>query len=189
MQTILFFGDSLTAGYGLRSASDESLPALIQQKIHAAGMTAKVVNAGISGDTTSGGLARIDRVLNQPVDIFVLELGINDAFRNISPQISLKNLQAIIDKVKAKYPKVKLALLGMEIPIFLRGDLAEEFRAIFRQLAAVNNMAFVPFMLSGVAGKKHLNLADRLHPSAEGYKIIADNVWPVIKSLVLSNES
>ncbi|HEY0244036.1 MAG TPA: arylesterase [Mucilaginibacter sp.] len=186
MQTILFFGDSLTAGYGLKKAPDEAMPGLIREKIKAAKLEASVINAGLSGDTTAGGLARVDRFLNQQIDIFVLELGINDAIRGISPQIILKNLQAIVNKVKAKHPNVKLALLGMEIPVFLRGDFADEFRAIFRQLAAVNNMAFVPFMLKDVAGKKHLNIFDRLHPNAEGYEIIAENVWPVIKKLLLS---
>jgi acyl-CoA thioesterase-1 len=186
--TLLFFGDSLTAGYGLRNITQESMPGLVQQKINEAGLTAKVINAGLSGDTTAGGLARIDRLLDQPIDIFVLELGINDAIRGIPPQTSLKNLQAIVNKVKAKHPTVKLALLGMEIPVFLRDDFAEEFRSIFRELAAMNNMAFVPFMLAGVAGKKSLNLPDRLHPNADGYKIIADNVWPVIKPLVVSSK-
>jgi acyl-CoA thioesterase-1 len=189
MQTILFFGDSLTAGYGLKNTARESMPGLIQQKFDAEGIDAEAINAGLSGDTSSGGLLRVDKFLTLSVDIFVLELGINDAIRGIHPQITLKNLQTIIDKVKAQYPKVKLALLGMEIPTFLRGDFAEEFRSIFRQLAAVNDMAFVPFMLAGVAGKKHLNIFDRLHPNADGYKIIADNVYPVIKSLVLSSKS
>jgi len=186
MQTILFFGDSLTAGYGLKNAALESMPGLIQQKINAAGIAARVINAGISGDTTTGGLTRIDRYLNEPIDIFVLELGINDAIRGVQPQISLNNLQAIVDKVKAKHPRVRLALLGMEIPVFLRGGVAEEFRSMFRQLAAVNNMAFVPFMLSGVAGKKDLNIFDRLHPNAEGYKVITSNVWPLIRKLLVS---
>jgi acyl-CoA thioesterase-1 len=183
-QTVLFFGDSLTAGYGLKNTWQESMPALIKQKITLAGIDAKVINAGISGDTTTGGLARLDSVLNQPVEIFVLELGINDAIRGIAPPIILKNLQAIVNKVKAAHPTIKLVLLGMEIPVFLRGDFADEFRSIFRQLAAINDMAFVPFMLAGVAGKKDLNLFDRLHPNAEGYKIIADNIWPVINKLL-----
>lgn len=180
MKNILFFGNSLTAGYGLGDAQSESMPGLIQEKINAAGINAKVINAGISGDTTRGGLARIERNLTTPVDVFVLELGINDVMRGISPQTSLKNLQAIIDKVVAKYPQAKLILLGMEIPQFIQGNFADEFRSIFKHLAATNNMGFLPFLLAGVAGKKHLNLHDRLHPSAEGYKIIADNVWPII---------
>lgn len=186
MQQIVFFGDSLTAGYGLKNPALESMPGLIQQKINAEGLAATVINAGISGDTTGGGVSRIDRLLHHPIDIFVLELGINDAIRGISPQTSLRNLQVIIDKVKAAHPNVKMAILGMEIPVFLKGPFAEEFKAIFRQLAAVNNMGFVPFMLKDVTGIKHLNLYDRLHPNAEGYRIIANNVWPVVRKLVLS---
>ena len=184
MKNILFFGNSLTAGYGLGNAATESMPGLIQEKINALAIPAKVINAGISGDTTRGGLARIDRYLSAPVDIFVLELGINDVLRGISPQTSLKNLQAIIDKVKTKYPQAKLVLLGMEIPSFIQGNFADEFRAIFRQLATVNHMGFLPFLLAGVAGKKHLNLVDRLHPSAAGYKVIAENVWPLIYKIL-----
>jgi acyl-CoA thioesterase I len=189
MKNILFFGNSLTAGYGLNDATAESMPGLIQEKINIYGIEAKVINAGISGDTTRGGLARIDRYLNTPVDVFVLELGINDVLRGISPQTSLKNLQAIVDKVKAKYPEAKLVLLGMEIPSFIQGNFAEEFRSIFKQLASANNMAFLPFLLAGVAGKKHLNLVDRLHPSAAGYKIIAENVWPIIYRVLEKDQS
>ena len=189
MKNILFFGNSLTAGYGLNNAPIQSMPGLIQEKINALGIEANIINAGLSGDTTRGGLARIDRHLNIPIDVFVLELGINDVMRGISPQTSLKNLQAIVDKVKAKYPDAKLVLLGMEIPSFIQGNFAEEFRAIFKKLALVNNMSFLPFLLAGVAGKKHLNLVDRLHPSAEGYKIIADNVWPLIHTALQEDQS
>lgn len=188
MQNILFFGDSLTAGYGLKKIAEESMPGLIQQKLDANGVAAKANNAGVSGDTSAGGLARIDRYLNQPIDIFVLELGINDAIRGVSPEITVKNLQTIIDRVKTRFPNVKLMLLGMEIPVFLRGDFAEEFKAIYRKLAEANQMAFLPFMLKDVAGKKHLNIFDRLHPNAEGYKVIAENVWSVLKFLILSDE-
>jgi len=184
MLNILFFGDSLTAGYGLTSPSTQSMPALIKQKIEAEGIEATVINAGVSGDTSLGGLSRINRLLQHPIDIFVLELGINDAIRGTIPSATLKNLQAIINQVKEAHPAAKLVLLGMEIPIFLRGDFAEEFKSIFRRLAAINNMSFVPFMLAGVAGKKNLNLPDRLHPNAEGYQVIAQNIWPVIKALL-----
>jgi acyl-CoA thioesterase I len=189
MKNVLFFGNSLTAGYGLSNASAHSMPGLIQEKLNALGIDAKVVNAGKSGDTTRGGLARIDRYLDSPVDVFVLELGINDVMRGISPQTSLKNLQAIVDKVKAKYPQAKLVLLGMEIPSFIQGNFAEDFRAIFKKLAMDNNMSFLPFLLAGVAGKKHLNLVDRLHPSAEGYKIIAENVWPKVYEALEEDQS
>ena len=184
MNNILFFGDSLTAGYGLKDAKTESLPALIQQKINAAELPYHVINGGFSGDTSAGGLLRLDYWTNRPIHIFVLELGINDIIRGILPQTTFKNLQTIIDKVKFKFPDVKLALMGMEIPAFIPGAFAAEFRAIFRKLADANQMAFVPFYLAGVAGKPHFNLPDMLHPSASGYRIMANNVWPTLRELL-----
>ena len=184
MKSILFFGDSLTAGYGLGDVSNESFPALIQQKINDARLPYQVINAGLSGDTSSGGLNRLDYWLNKPVDVFILELGINDIMRGIPPATTLNNLQAIVQKVKAKYPDVKMALMGMELPAFIPGAFAGEFRGIFRKLADANRMALVPFFLEGVAGLKHLNLRDGLHPSAEGYQIIANKVWPVLEKLL-----
>jgi len=184
MNNILFFGDSLTAGYGLSNANDESFPALIGQKLIAAKLDYRIINGGHSGDTSSGGLARLDYWISQPIKVFILELGINDILRGIPPAQTLANLQSIIDKVKAKYPDVKLALMGMEIPSFIPGAFAAEFRSIFRRLAEANNMVFVPFFLEGVAGLAHLNMKDGLHPSAEGYRIIADKVWPVLKTIL-----
>ena len=184
MQNILFFGDSLTAGYGLRNAATESFPALIQQKITHEHLDYNVINAGLSGDTSFGGLGRINYWLSQPISVFVLELGINDIIRSISPQTTLKNLQGIVDKVKAKYPDVKMALMGMQVPAFANPLMAGQFGDIFKTLAAQNQMALVPFFLDGVAGKQHLNLPDRLHPSAEGYKVITEKVWPVIQKLL-----
>jgi acyl-CoA thioesterase I len=184
MQHILFFGDSLTAGYGLANAAAESFPGLIGAKIEAEGLEYQVINAGLSGDTTAGGLSRLDYWLSKPVDVFVLELGINDIRRGVPPHTIAQNLQLIINKVKSKYPQVKLVLLGMEIPVFLGGDIAVAFNSIYRKLAKDNQMAFVPFLLAGVAGVKHLNLWDRLHPSAEGYKIVAETVWPVIRGVL-----
>ncbi|WP_460678515.1 arylesterase [Mucilaginibacter koreensis] len=184
MKSVLFFGDSLTAGYGLRNVAEESFPALIQQKINAAQFNYKVINAGVSGDTTAGGLNRIDYWLAQPVDVFILELGANDILRGIPPQTTAKNLQAIVDKVKAKYPQVKMALMGMELPSIIPVQLVRDFSSIFKTVAEANHMAFVPFFLKGVAGQFHLNLPDRIHPTAEGYKIIAYAVWPVIEALL-----
>ncbi len=184
MKNILFFGDSLTAGYGLANASQESYPALINKKILEKGLDFKVTNAGLSGDTSAGGLRRIDYWISQPVDVFILELGINDIIRGISPQIILGNLQAIINKVKLKYPAVKLALMGMQIPAYIPSALAIPFNAVYEKIAGENNMAFFPFFLKDVAGKAQLNLPDRLHPSAEGYKVIAENIWPVIKQVL-----
>lgn len=184
MKSILFFGDSLTAGYGLRNVSEESFPALIQQKINQEQLDYRVINAGVSGDTTTGGLARIDYWLSQPIDVFILELGANDILRGIPPQTTARNLQAIVNKVKEKYPAVKMALMGMELPSIIPIQLVSDFSSVFRRIAEVNRMAFVPFFLKGVAGQLHLNLPDRVHPTAEGYKIIANTVWPVIKSLL-----
>jgi acyl-CoA thioesterase-1 len=185
MQNILFFGDSLTAGYGLRNAATESFPALIGQKIDAEKLDYKIVNAGLSGDTSAGGLRRIDYWLSQPVSVFVLELGINDIIRGITPVTTLKNLQAITDKVKAKYPQVKIAVMGMQIPAFIHSPVAASFSEVYRTLASSNQLSLVPFFLDGVAGKPHLNLPDHLHPNAEGYRVIADNVWSAIKRLLI----
>ncbi|HEY4324268.1 MAG TPA: arylesterase [Mucilaginibacter sp.] len=187
MQNILFFGDSLTAGYGLRSPATESFPALIEQKINAAKLDCRVVNAGLSGDTSAGGLNRADYWLGGVVNVFVLELGVNDIIRGVAPQTTLNNLQAIINKVKAKNPQAKLALMGMEIPPFIPGPFATQFRDIYSKLADANKMAFVPFFLEGIAGIGRFNLPDRIHPTAEGYKIIADKVWPVIEKLLINN--
>lgn len=184
MKNMLFFGDSLTAGYGLGDVENESFPALIQQKINNEQLQYKVINAGVSGDTSGGGLNRLNYWLNQPVAVFILELGINDVMRGIPPATTAKNLQLIIDKVKGKYPDVNMALMGMEIPAFIPGVFAAQFRAIFKQLANANDMAFVPFFLQGVAGIRHLNIRDGVHPSADGYKIIASSVWPVIRPLL-----
>ncbi|TWR29367.1 arylesterase [Mucilaginibacter pallidiroseus] len=184
MQNILFFGDSLTAGYGLANAAKESFPALIGDKIAKLGLPYKIINAGLSGDTTAGGLSRLDYWLSQPVDVFVLELGINDIRRGVPPAVIAQNLQAIINRVKSRYPIAKLMLLGIEIPAILGGSIAVQFSAIYPQLAKVNKMAFIPFLLKGVAGQKHLNLWDRLHPSAEGYKVVAELVWPELKRIL-----
>ncbi|QHS54101.1 arylesterase [Mucilaginibacter sp. 14171R-50] len=180
MQNILFFGDSLTAGYGLGNAATQSFPALIGDKINALGLHYQIINAGLSGDTTIGGLSRLDYWLNKPVDVFVLELGINDLRKGTPAGSIAQNLQQIINRVKARYPQARLVLLGMEVPAFLGGHTALAFNGIYRKLAMDNQMAFVPFLLAGVAGVKHLNLWDRLHPSAEGYKVVAETVWPVI---------
>jgi acyl-CoA thioesterase-1 len=181
---VLFFGDSLTAGYGLRDASSEAFPALIQKKIDAERWPYEVVNAGLSGDTSAGGLSRLDYWLAGRVDVFILELGINDLMRGVPPQTTLQNLEAIVERVKSKHPQATLALMGMEIPQIFSVPVADEFRSLFRKLATKHKMVFVPFFLEGVAGQAHLNLMDGLHPSAKGYQVIADNVWPTLKPLL-----
>jgi len=188
MREIIFFGDSLTAGYGLASPSMESFPALLQEKINKAGLAYKVINSGVSGDTSAAGLSRIAGVLERPIDVFVLELGANDMLRGLMPQSTLKNLQEILNKVKARHPEVKLLLLGMELPAWVPGERAQGFREVYRKLASDYDMAFVPFLLEGVAGMRHLNLVDGVHPVAEGYQIIANTVWPVLRGLLTYTE-
>jgi acyl-CoA thioesterase-1 len=184
MKKILFFGDSLTAGYGLRNAHLESFPALIQGFINKNGMSYQVINAGISGDTSAGGLQRISQALQQEIEVFVLALGANDLLRGIPAESTYANLKAIIEQVIKKYPGVKLMLLGMELPMWIPGKRIADFRSIFKKLALTYQMAFVPFLLEGVAGVRHLNLPDQLHPLAEGYELIAKNVWNVLKDVI-----
>lgn len=181
-KTILFYGNSITAGYGLDLS--EAFPALIENQIDSLGFNYKVVNAGVSGETSAAGLTRIDWVLKQPVDIFVLELGANDGLRGIKLTETKKNLKGIIDKVRAKYPNVEIILAGMEIPPSMGRDYTKEFREMFKELATENKVHFIPFLLEGVAGEPALNLPDGIHPTAEGHKILAKNVWPVLGPLL-----
>jgi len=182
-KTILFFGDSLTAGYGLDDPS-QAFPGVIQNKIDSAKLPYKVVNAGVSGETSAGGKGRIAWILKQKVDIFVLELGANDGLRGIPTMETTENLQAIIDSVKAKYPNAKLVMLGMQVPPNMGVTYASDFKVLFPQLAAKNKMSFVPFLLKGVGGVPSLNQRDGIHPTAEGAKIVAQNVWEVLKPLL-----
>jgi acyl-CoA thioesterase I len=179
MRTILFFGNSLTAGYGLEP--EESFPALIQMKIDSLDLPYKVINAGLSGETSSGGKSRINWLLKQKVDVFVLELGANDGLRGIPVSETSKNLQNIIDQVKAKYPDVIMVMAGMEVPPNMGAQYASDFRQIFKNLAEKNRMILVPFLLNKVGGIAELNQDDGIHPTAEGQKILAENVWSVLK--------
>jgi acyl-CoA thioesterase-1 len=183
-KTIMFFGDSLTAGYGLDDASTEAFPGLIQKKINEAKLPYRVINAGHSGETTAGGVRRIDWVLRTPVDVFVLELGGNDGLRGLPASVAAKNLQTIIDKVRAKNPSVKLVLAGMVMPVNLGGDYTREFAAIFPELAKTNNATLIPFLLDGVGGIPEMNLADGFHPNIEGHKLVAETVWETLAPLL-----
>lgn len=182
VKTILFFGNSLTAGYGLDPS--ESFPSIIQQKIDSADFNYKTVNAGVSGETSAGGNARIDWILKQPVDVFVLELGANDGLRGVPVYETRKNLQAIIDKVKKKYPNAKLVLAGMQVPPNMGEEYSLKFRNLFPELAKKNNMTLIPFLLTGVGGVRELNQRDGIHPTAAGAKIVAQNVWSVIAPIL-----
>jgi acyl-CoA thioesterase I len=181
-KVILFFGDSLTAGYGL--STEEAFPALIEKNCIKNGTPCRSINAGLSGETSAGGLSRIDWILRQPVDVFVLELGANDGLRGLPLDQTKKNLQSIIDKVKAKYPKVKVVIAGMLVPPNMGPDYTASFRKIFPELAKKNNATLIPFLLQDVAGYEKLNLADGIHPNQEGHKIVADNVYEVLSSLL-----
>ena len=181
-KVILFYGDSLTAGYGL--STDEAFPAVIEKKLNQKGKPTKVVNAGLSGETSAGGLNRLDWVLKQPVDMFVLELGANDGLRGLPLDQTQKNLQAIIDKVKTKYPKAKIVIAGMLVPPNMGPDYTASFRKIFPDLAKKNNVSLIPFLLQDVAGDEKLNIADGIHPNVEGHKIVAQNVLKVIEPLL-----
>lgn len=182
IKTIIFFGNSITAGYGVDPS--ESFPNLIQGIIDSVHLQYKVVNAGVSGETTAGGNSRIDWVLRQPVDVFVLELGGNDGLRGIPPTETKKNLQAIIDKVRTKYPGVKIVLAGMQIPPNMGERYTKVFREIYPELAKVNNITLIPFLLNHVGGDPALNQPDGIHPTAAGHKIVAKNVWEVLKGIL-----
>ena len=182
IKNILFFGNSLTAGLGVEP--EEAFPALIGNKIDSLNLPYKITNAGLSGETTAAGKARINWILKQKVDVFVLELGANDGLRGIPVSETEKNLQNIVDQVKAKYPEAKLVMTGMEVPPNMGAKYASEFKVIFKRIADKNNMALVPFLLDKVGGVPDLNQSDGIHPTPEGHKILAENVWAVLKDIL-----
>ncbi len=181
-KTILFFGNSLTAGYGLEPA--QAFPALIQEKLDSAKLNYKVINAGLSGETSAGGKSRISWVLRQPIDVFVLELGANDGLRGIPLASTRQNLQAILDTVRQKSPGAQLVIAGMQLPPNLGAAYTGEFREIFRELAQKNNATLIPFLLEGVGGVPDLNQPDGIHPTAEGHRIVSQNVWQVLQPVL-----
>jgi acyl-CoA thioesterase-1 len=183
-RTIVFFGDSLTAGLGLPDPDTQSYPALIQAKIDDAHLRWHVVNAGLSGETSAGGLRRIDWVLRQKVDVFVLELGANDGLRGTAPAVTRTNLQAIIDRVRAQQPQARIVLAGMKMPPSMGAEYAAAFDAVFPALAAKDGLVLIPFLLEGVAEDPNLNQGDNLHPNVEGATIVANTVWKWIVPIV-----
>jgi len=182
-KTILFFGNSLTAGLGLES-QDQAFPGVIQHWIDSLNLPYRTINGGLSGETSAAGNERIEWLLNEKIDIFVLELGANDGLRGIPTEETRKNLQSILDKVTATYPDCLLVITGMMIPPSMGGDYGRAFTAIFPALAKQNNAAYVPFLLEGVAGDSALNQSDGIHPTAEGHRILAKNVWKVLQPLL-----
>jgi len=181
-KVILFYGNSITAGYGLDIS--EAFPAVIQERLDSLGYEYYVINAGLSGETSAGGLSRIDWVLKTPVDIFSLELGGNDGLRGISLDETERNLSQIIEKVKQSNPQVKIIVAGMQIPPNMGQEYTDRFKGIFPMLAEKHNTALIPFILEGVGGIPELNLPDGIHPTPEGHKMLADNVWAVLKPII-----
>lgn len=181
-KTILFFGDSITAGYGLET--EQAFPALVQEKIDSLNLPYNIVNAGLSGETSAGGLRRIDWVLQQPVDIVIIELGGNDGLRGIDPENTKENLQGIINKIESKYPDTEIILTGMQAPPNMGDNYTSRFRQVFFGLADENDVTFLPFILEGVAGDPELNQRDGIHPTSEGHQILAENVWEVMEPLL-----
>jgi acyl-CoA thioesterase-1 len=181
MKTILVFGDSLSDGFMLKRS--QAYPALLAKKLQAAGLKFQVINASASGGTTEGGLERLPPHLKRRIDIFILELGINDAFRGLAVDAIQTNLQQIVDKVKARNPNVRIVIAGMQLPNYSADDYVSAFGKLFADLATHNNAALVPYLLQGVAGDPSLNLPDGIHPNAAGQRVLAENVWRVLEPI------
>jgi acyl-CoA thioesterase-1 len=182
-KTILIFGDSLTAGYGLEDVND-AFPAIIQTKVDSLSLDYTIINSGVSGETTAGGKSRIDWVLNQPIDVFILELGANDGLRGIPLTETRENLQAIIDAVLKKNAETKIILAGMQLPPNMGPEYITEFKTIFPDLAKKNELYLIPFLLKDVGGIAKLNQEDGIHPTVEGHKVLAKNVWTVLEPII-----
>ena len=177
-KTILFFGNSLTAGYGIDP--EESFAGRTQSRLDSLKKEYRVINGGLSGETTAGGLSRLDWFLEEEPYLFVLELGGNDGLRGIALTETKKNLLAIVDKVRTKYPNTKIILAGMQIPPNMGQEYTEEFKAIYPAVAKEKNIELIPFLLEGVAGDPDLNLPDGIHPTAEGHRLVMETLWPYI---------
>lgn len=181
---LVCFGDSITAGYGLDPS--QAYPALLQKLVDAEHLPFTVVNAGLSGDTTAGGLRRIDWTLKQPVDVFLLALGGNDGLRGLSVSMTRSNLVGILQKVRTQYPKAVLILAGMQMPENMGSEYTTAFRNVFSEVAKQTGSKSIPFLLEGVGGKPEWNQEDKIHPTAAGHEIVAQNVWAVLKPVLQS---
>ncbi|GAB3585826.1 arylesterase [Hymenobacter daeguensis] len=179
---LLFFGNSLTAGYGVEP--DQAFPALIGDKIDSLKLGYEVINAGLSGETTAGGRSRVGWILRQPVDVFVLELGGNDGLRGLPLTATRENLQGIIDTVRRRSPGAQIVLAGMQIPPNMGQAYASEFKAIYQDIATKNHLVLIPFLLEGVGGHPDLNQADGIHPTPTGHRMVARTVWGVLQPLL-----
>jgi acyl-CoA thioesterase-1 len=177
--TVLVLGDSLSAGYGLRRS--EAYPALLSKRAAAAGQRLHIINAGVSGDTTAGALRRLPPLLDHRIEVLLIQLGINDAFRGVPVAQIKANLQKIIDLTRAHYPEARVVIAGMQLPHYSGGEYLNAFGAIYGDLAQRNQAELVPFLLDGVAGEPTLNQPDMIHPNANGQRILAANVWPALE--------
>jgi len=182
VKRILVLGDSLSAGFGLKPS--QAYPALLTEKLRAAKLDFEITNASQTGGTTEGGLRRLPAHLKRKIDIFILELGINDAFRGVPISELRNNLQAIIDQVKARNPNVRIIVAGMQLPNYSSDDYVFAFGQIYADLAAKNKAALIPYLLEGVGGNPLLNQPDRVHPNAAGQIILAENVWRILEPMV-----
>lgn len=183
---VVFLGDSITAGYGLKKS--EAYPAIIQRLAETKSQSIKVINAGLSGDTTSGGVRRIRILAKQPIDVLVIALGGNDGLRGIPAKVSGKNLETIIDLVRKQHPDVKILLAGMQMPENMGKDYTDSFRQVFGEVAERKKVATLPFLLEGVAVDKNLNLPDGIHPNKEGQKIVAAHVYKALLPLLTQDQ-
>ena len=179
---IIFFGDSLTAGYGI--TMEEAFPNLIQQRIDSLGLPYEVVNAGLSGETTAGGANRIDWILRSEPAVFILELGGNDGLRGLSLDQTRANLVSMIEKVRGKYPNAVILLAGMQMFPNMGPEYIEQFKETFPEVAKAKEVNLIPFLLEGVGGEEDLNLPDGIHPNPEGHRLVAENVWAVLKTVL-----
>ncbi len=186
-KTIVFLGDSISAGRGVRP--EEAYPSLIGEKIRAAGLPFETINAGVSGDTSAGGLRRMDWLLQRKIDVLVIELGANDGLRGVPAIVLKSNLEAINDKAKAKNPQMKIVIAGMQLPPNLGVPYSAGFEKVFAEVAKEKDAALIPFLLAGVGGHRDLNQPDLIHPTAAGHKIIAETVWQIIEPILRQNQA
>lgn len=183
-RTVVFFGDSITAGYGLADPAAQAYPALVARKIASAGLSWRVTNAGLSGETTAGGLRRIDWVLKQPADLVVLALGGNDGLRGVPPAETSANLRGIIGRIRARRPGAGIVLAGMLMPDSMGADYARQYASAFREVAREERVSLIPFLLEGVGGRPELNQADGIHPTAAGHAVVAETVWRALQPML-----
>lgn len=181
-KSILILGDSLTAGYGIEL--DQAYPALLQELIDARGLDYKVIGSGLSGETSAGGLRRVDWVLRGAVDIVVVALGGNDGLRGIDVEDTRKNLEAIVAKIRAKSPEAKVVLAGMQMPPNMGEAYTTAFQGLYSEIAEKMGTELIPFLLKDVGGVAELNQADGIHPTPEGHEVLARNVWEVLEGLI-----